>query len=358
MWANWQDCHDHDDVDKKNIDKTHHEAVTDGVDGVDDPFVFNLPATGGTPHDDSKCSKDVEGPCKKCVVEQDSWCGSNDFDATCLGFCAAAACLEKCGGKMGTPRTPKDALKYWETDKNTPRAYHSIHDQGDRSYMYYPDEFEDVFNQATGGNSVCKMDIKKRLLQTGHEDIAKVYRHSKVSPQRRALLDAHHEDIMREGQRRSTRRLEAPPAKLNDGLGKAGHTKVHGCKCKSFWATNDFSCTTGCCADPMFPNDGGVCVVEDKECEGHTWGYCNMLGSQEDPLHVASKFYKKAYDDLAQSAVAMRDSTKAQIVIPKLVELECKLLYGDEKQPKIDDRLWKMLGMEDIDDEVKNSPCM
>ncbi len=354
VWANWQDCHDHDEVSKASVTTKEYQG-TQGDDNVDDPFVMWYPSTGGKPHNPALCSRSKAGDCKKCVVEQDSWCGSNDFDQTCSAFCSGV-CVTRCGGEAGTRRTPDQVMpESWDKTRNTPRDYHSIHDLGERSYLYFPDEFELEMGKSL--DSVCKVDIKKRLLKSGHEDIAKVYRYHKTSSTRRALLEKEHDRIMR-GDGRRARQLQAPPPVVGKNAGLEGHTKVKGCACKQTWALVDgFYCDNYCCVDPLAPQDGGFCFVEDPECEGHTWGYCNMVGAEEDAIAVAAKYYDAKFEELKAQEVAMRDSAKAKAVLPKLVDLECEILYGNDKPETLSNREWAMWGMSDVDEDIKKSPC-
>merc|ERR1712100_598413 len=134
-------------------------------------------------------------------------------------------------------------------------------------------------------------------------------------------MDKEHERRVVGNGRRLSRRLEEGLPSFGKNAALAGHTKIKGCVCEKTWATSDgFYCDNYCCVDPRYPNDGGLCFVEDPDCEGHTWNFCNMVGEEENDIAVAANYYDKKFKELSNDVVDMRESSIAKKVLPKLVD--------------------------------------
>ena len=182
IWSMWQNCHDHDEVQIADINDPQYTG-TGSNDGPEDPMVFQFPPE---PTGVDKCAKDVDSACTSCVHAADSWCGDNDWDTTCLGFCGSS-CSDQCSN--GTPRSPKDVIPTWTVSDGVngnvalPSKYHSIHDMPDsddgskNNYLYAPDQFDLKISQSK--KSVCnyvesfvhgKQWKQRRQLQSYHNN--------------------------------------------------------------------------------------------------------------------------------------------------------------------------------------------
>ncbi|GMH48469.1 hypothetical protein TrVE_jg5729 [Triparma verrucosa] len=157
VWSMWQNCHDHDEATMGN---NQYQGTSPGFDGPSDPLVFKFfPETTG----ENKCVK-TNSACATHVHAADSWCASNNWDATCEGFCSSSS---DCGDADHPERNPQDVLKpysanelftgqaasvyTWDSTKLMPGDFHSIHDLGDNSYLYAEDQF-DKHNNANPGS--------------------------------------------------------------------------------------------------------------------------------------------------------------------------------------------------------------
>merc|ERR1711871_1846638 len=178
LWAVWQDCHDMDtesitqkvkeatsDEEVDNIKAYYQETSYYGDDAINDPMIMNYPpkSVGGA----SQCSKSSK-ECAACVHKQDNWCRHNDWDKSCKNFCSDRACKPACkdGGRELVNMNVKGdtILQGWDTSEVTPASMHSVHDLGERSYSYAPDEFErhlEKENKALLGD--CKLDSHKKV---------------------------------------------------------------------------------------------------------------------------------------------------------------------------------------------------
>mmetsp|Transcript_98864 Transcript_98864/g.282682 ORF Transcript_98864/g.282682 Transcript_98864/m.282682 type:complete len:562 (-) Transcript_98864:248-1933(-) len=141
VWSMWQNCHDYDEIDSADISTTQYAGTSSGT-GLDDTMVFNYP--NSDVEATSSCSdSDTGTACYSCVTGADSWCGSNSWDNLCVEKCQTD-CPTDCGDKSTNTDTPDIAISTWDTKRTTPRDYHSIHDLGNQSYLYAPDQMEEA----------------------------------------------------------------------------------------------------------------------------------------------------------------------------------------------------------------------
>ncbi|GMI32400.1 hypothetical protein TrRE_jg4311 [Triparma retinervis] len=201
LWAMWQDCHNHEDVDKaaisgsgddyymhvfdKNSENVMDETqaknlgLYDGVDGALPFFAIdpNSAAPSGACIEHTATPNNAAGSptahsCTECVAYYDDWCNSEwtaalpgQWDSTCVAICS-----NQCTAYCGTPPTVIHASQFNLLKENglfpdsaegaqgssviTPRSMHNIKDPLLR-YSYEPDEFDKKILQSRLGT--CDM---------------------------------------------------------------------------------------------------------------------------------------------------------------------------------------------------------
>jgi hypothetical protein len=186
LWADWQDCHDYDTEEVKNLlladpDNREHEKYYEDTrtsvyenDRVNDLMEFNLmgkqqPQSSDTCTDTGTTCTKSNADCAACVGANDGWCSSNNWDTTCCNICAQTQCASVCG--FQAPIEVKllekgdEYLDTWVKEENQPVHVYSVHhmmagqNNRARSFAYAPDDFNRALHEhSQNSNGVCAMD--------------------------------------------------------------------------------------------------------------------------------------------------------------------------------------------------------
>eukprot|EP00746_Dinoflagellata_sp_MGD_P137234 gnl/MRDRNA2_/MRDRNA2_71057_c0_seq3.p1 gnl/MRDRNA2_/MRDRNA2_71057_c0~~gnl/MRDRNA2_/MRDRNA2_71057_c0_seq3.p1 ORF type:complete len:563 (-),score=80.58 gnl/MRDRNA2_/MRDRNA2_71057_c0_seq3:414-2102(-) len=158
IWAVWQDCHDYDvkeitgqlkeDGENPRMYKYYKPTKIYDDDSITDPMIFRFPFGRESMISKSRCRKTVH-ECASCVHPQDSWCKANNWDMLCRAQCVDH-CSDVCSGDVRATMSlhvrGKEIMDHWVLEEVTPASMHSVHELGERSYTYAPDEFERHLN--------------------------------------------------------------------------------------------------------------------------------------------------------------------------------------------------------------------
>ena len=339
IWAQWQNCHDHDEVRVSDVSRKEYQPTKSGLDGFENFMSFDFPALPGGGAEESKCYKDnASNDCSVCVGENDSWCNSNDWDSQCEKGCTSSACSTRCASSSGSNsvRSPKDVMSGWDSTKTTPKDYHSIHDLGTdtragnkpNSYMYAADAFD---------ISLSKKDAVCNQIETAH--------HGQQWKNRRGL-NGMSKKLVDPNLGPDGKYVKNVYEKLRDMYERHGEpmhhrmlevsTDKYGCVRD---VTAGWSSTVQINPDTKEPwcgtDEAGnfcYCVCE----EGMIWStdetYCHPTHWDEvepDPLVVAvNNYFDILTDKLIAESIYVKDSDSLLDALPQLVKRECELLYN------------------------------
>mmetsp|Transcript_11164 Transcript_11164/g.22863 ORF Transcript_11164/g.22863 Transcript_11164/m.22863 type:complete len:1028 (+) Transcript_11164:56-3139(+) len=185
LWAQWQDCHDHENKPKESIsaygddyymhvfdksaDNVMDEAqakslgLWDHVDGALPFFAIDPNSATSSAacmdHPNKAPSAPTDHSCAQCVAYYDDWCNGawteanpGSWDGTCEAICSNQ-CTAYCGTPPAVIHASKfkrlqtaglfpDALEGAHGSAITPRNMHDIADENYLGYSYEPDEFD------------------------------------------------------------------------------------------------------------------------------------------------------------------------------------------------------------------------